>query len=173
MEAAAEVDVLLVEGLAALAALALGSCVSLVDDGLLLASLLALLLLVVGCGFDGAGLSGFYDKFEDFEGVRVFGCCCRNAKGVSRWQGNLSLLHTECYSHDWYAYLVARKAELVINSHLKGRVRLLQTHNRRPTQVPVRVIAMAKCQAVYASVALVVRCTIVEEPSDTTTLDTS
>lgn len=85
MEAAAEVNVLLVKGLAALAALALGGCVFLVDDGLLLALLASLLLVAVGCGFDGAGLSRFYDKFEDFEGVWVFGCCGRDTKGVSGW----------------------------------------------------------------------------------------
>ena len=69
--------------------------------------------------------------------------------------------------------LVGRKAESVVHSHFKGRVRLLETHDRRTTQIAVRIVAVAKSQAVHAPVALVVRCAIVKKSPDGTTLDAS
>lgn len=58
-------------------------------------------------------------------------------------------------------HLVGGKAGLAIDSHLKDRVCLFDTDDRRTSQVPVWIVAMAECQAVNAPVTLVVRCAIV------------
>ena len=72
-----------------------------------------------------------------------------------------------------FTYLVGRKAHLAINSHLEDRVGLLETNDRRTAQITVRIVAMAKRQAVHVPVALVVCCAIVKETPNATTLITS
>lgn len=67
-------------------------------------------------------------------------------------------------------YLVRGKAELVVHGHFEDRDCVLDTHDRRTTQVTVWVVAVAESQAVYAAVTVVGCCAVVEESSDAATL---
>lgn len=68
-----------------------------------------------------------------------------------------------------FSCLGSRKADLVINRDFKT-VRVFYFHHRGATQIPVGVVTVAKGQAVHATVALVIDCSIIEEPTDTSTL---
>lgn len=68
-------------------------------------------------------------------------------------------------------HLVGFEAKLIVNSDLENRVRMLDPNNRRTAKVPVRIVTMAKSQAINAAMTLVVRRSVVQKASNTSTLD--
>lgn len=70
-----------------------------------------------------------------------------------------------------WSYLVCREAELVVHGHFEDRVRVLETHDGWTAQVTVWVVAVAKRQAVYAPVTVVICCAVVEESSNAASLN--
>lgn len=69
-------------------------------------------------------------------------------------------------------YLVGREADLVVHSHLKERVGVLQLHDRGPAQISVGIVTVSESKAVNTAVTLVVCCAIVQKSTNTSTPST-
>ena len=67
-------------------------------------------------------------------------------------------------------YFVGGHAELAVYYHLECIAFLSDLELRRSSQVPVRVVTMAKCQRVYRMVIFIVQRAIVHEASDASSL---
>lgn len=68
------------------------------------------------------------------------------------------------------ACLVGREADFVVHGDLEERVGVLELHHRGTTQVSVCVVTVPKCQAIDTAVGLVICCSIIQEPTNTSTL---
>ena len=128
----------------------------------------------------GNGLAGggFKDELEDLEGVRVLGGGGGDTEGVSSREGNLdksefSLYWSSFRTNGVDAYFVGRKADLVVHSDLEERACVLKLQHRGATQVAVGVVTVSECEAIDAAVGFVVGCSVVQESTDTSTLQES